>query len=192
VSTPEDNNDANAPAESPETTSSPADESAPVSTPAEASAAMAAPAESAAIETASDGGETGAAIPNPGPLGHERGIVFVLVLYLVTIGIYGIYWVFKSFSEVKHHRREGVGGILGLLLCLVIVGWFKLPQYVGRMYRAEGNANPPVSGLSGLWPFVPYVGTFIYLAKVQGALNSYWQAKGTGTVGAVPASATTF
>jgi hypothetical protein len=192
VSTPEDQSDANAPAESPETASAPAEEAA-ASTPANTGAALSTPTESAAIESASgDDGQTGAAAPNTGPLGHERGIVFVLVLYLVTIGIYGIYWVFQSFSEVKDHRGEGVGGILGLLLSLVIVGWFKLPQYVGRMYRAEGNENPPVSGLSGLWPFVPYVGTFIYLAKVQGALNSYWKAKSTGTVGAVPASATTF
>ena len=82
---------------------------------------------------------------------------------------------------------EGVNGIVGLLLCFIIVGYFKLPQYVGRMYRAEGNENPPVSGLTGLWGFVPYVGVFIYLAKVQGALNNYWKAKGAGTVAPVPA-----
>jgi hypothetical protein len=60
------------------------------------------------------------------------------------------------------------------------------------MYRAEGNENPPVSGLTGLWGFVPYVGLFIYLAKVQGSLNAYWKAKGAGSVAAVPASSTTF
>jgi hypothetical protein len=109
---------------------------------------------------------------------------------LVTIGIYGIYWVYKSFREVKAHRGEGVGGFVGILLCLVIVGYFKLPQYIGRMYRAEGNENPPVSGVSGLWNFVPYVGTFIYIAKIQGALNSYWKAKSSGTVASAPAPST--
>ena len=130
--------------------------------------------------------------PNTGPLGQERGIGFVIVLTIVTLSIYLLYWLWMSFGEVKRHRGEGVGSVLGILLCLVIVGYFKLPQYVGRMYDAEGNQNPPVSGLSGLWIFVPYVGTFIWLAKVQGALNAYWRAKGVGTVAAVPASTTSF
>jgi len=113
-------------------------------------------------------------------------------MWLVTLGIYGLYWLYKSFAEVKHHRGEGVGGIVGVLLSLIIVGYFKLPQYIGRMYRAEGNDNPPVSGVSGLWVFVPYVGTLIWIAKVQGALNSYWKAKGAGSVASVPASTSSF
>jgi hypothetical protein len=56
------------------------------------------------------------------------------------------------------------------------------------MYAAEGNQNPPVSGLSGLWLFVPYVGGFIYLAKVQSALNQYWKAKGSDSVATAPAT----
>jgi hypothetical protein len=39
---------------------------------------------------------------------------------------------------------------------------------------------------------VPYVGLLIYLAKVQGSLNSYWKAKGAGSVASVPASTTAF
>jgi Domain of unknown function (DUF4234) len=166
LSTPEDNNETTAPAPAPST---------------EASAGALAPST-----------ETSAAAANTGPLGKERGIGFVIVLTLVTLGFYGLYWFYKSYSEVKHHRGEGVGGVVGLLLCFIIVGYFKLPQYVGRMYRAEGNENPPVSGLTGLWGFVPYVGLFIYLAKVQGSLNAYWKAKGAGSVAAVPASSTSF
>ena len=128
--------------------------------------------------------------PNTGPLGQERGVGFAIVLTLVTLGIYGIYWIYKSYSEVKAHRGEGIGGLLGFLSCFIFLGYFKLPQYVGRMYRAEGNDNPPVSGLTGLWYFVPYVGGFIWIAKIQGALNEYWKAKGAGSVAAVPASST--
>jgi hypothetical protein len=147
--------------------------------PAEAPAA--APAETpAAPEPATTSGQ------NTGPLGKERGVGFVIVLSLVTLGIYTIYWYYVTYADLKRHRGEGVSGIVGLLLVFVIYGYFMLPQYVGRMYRAEGNANPPVSGLTGLWGFVPYVGGFIYLAKVQGALNNYWQAKGSGSVASAP------
>ena len=129
-----------------------------------------------------------ATAPNTGPLGQERGVGFAIVMTLVTLGIYGIYWIYKSFAEVKAHRGEGMGGLLGFLSCIILLGYFKLGQYVGRMYRAEGNENPPVSGLSGLWIFVPYVGTFIYIAKTQGALNEYWKAKGSGAVASAPAT----
>ncbi len=120
--------------------------------------------------------------PNSGPLGQERGIGFAIVMTIVTIGIYGIYWICKTYAEVKRHRGEGMGGLLGFLSCFIILGYFKLPQYIGRMYRAEGNENPPVSGLTGLWYIVPYVGAFIWIAKNQGALNAYWKAKASGSV----------
>jgi hypothetical protein len=127
---------------------------------------------------------------NQGPLGQERGIGFVIVMSIVTLGIYAIYWFYKGFDEVRKHRGEGLNPIVGVLLCLVIVGYFLLSQSIGRMYNAEGHESPPVSGLTGIWIFVPYVGGIIYLAKVQGALNAYWKAKGSGTVEAVPASTT--
>ena len=127
---------------------------------------------------------------NTGPLGQERGIGFVIVLSIVTLGIYAIYWFYKSFDEVRNHRGEGLNPIVGVLLCLIAVGYFLLSQSIGRMYNAEGHDSPPVSGLTGIWIFVPYVGGIIYLAKVQGALNAYWKAKGSGTVEAVPASTT--
>ena len=81
------------------------------------------------------------AAPNTGPPGQERGIGFAIVMTIVTLGIYAIYWVYQSYSELKRHRGEGLNGILGVLLCLVVVGYFKLPQYVGRMYRAGERAS---------------------------------------------------
>jgi hypothetical protein len=129
-----------------------------------------------------------ASTANTGPLGQERGVGFAIVLTLVTLGIYGIYWLWKCFSEVRAHRGEGLHPLVGVLLCLVIVGYFLNSQAIGRMYAAESNQNPPVSGLSGLWLFVPYVGWFIYIAKVQGALNNYWKAKSSGSVATAPAT----
>lgn len=86
----------------------------------------------------------------------------------------------NSFSEVKAYRGQGVGGLGGFLLLFVLVSPFLLPAYVGRMYQEDGKENP-VSGWTGLWNLLPYVGVFVYIAKVQGALNRFWESKGATT-----------
>jgi hypothetical protein len=120
-----------------------------------------------------------AAAVDPGrPIGHQRGPGFVIVMYIVTLGIYGLYWVYKSYEEMKAYRKQGVSGIVGVLLGFIIVSIFLLPAYVGRMYNEDGNPNNPVSGLTGFWVLVPYVGSFIWLYKIQTALNEFWASKG--------------
>jgi hypothetical protein len=120
------------------------------------------------------------------PIGRQRGIASVILLMIFTLGIYGIYWIFITFAELKAHRGQGVSGLVGFLLALIPVSIFLLPSYIGRMYSEDGQ-NAPVTGLTGLWALVPLVGSFVWVAKVQGALNRYWLAK----AGAVETSAPT-
>jgi hypothetical protein len=40
---------------------------------------------------------------NTGPLGQPRGIGFGILLFIVTIGFYSWYWVFKTQEEIKQH-----------------------------------------------------------------------------------------
>src|SRR3954469_23092494 len=68
-------------------------------------------------------------------LGNRRPTWFVVVMSIITFGIYTLYWLYKSFAEVRRVRGQGVSGVVGLLLCFVVVGQFLLPAYVGRMYR---------------------------------------------------------
>ena len=118
-----------------------------------------------------------AAAPASRPVGSVRGIGLAIVLFIVTLGLYGLYWYPVNFSDVKRYRGQGVGGLGGFLLLFVAVSPFLLPAYVGRMYKEDGQENP-VSGWTGLWNLLPYVGVFVYLAKVQGALNRFWESKG--------------
>ena len=37
----------------------------------------------------------------------------------------------------------------------------------------------PFSGWTGLWLLLPIVGAFVWFIKIQGALNRYWESKGT-------------
>ena len=110
------------------------------------------------------------------PLGDQRGVGKTIVLFLVTLGIYALFWMYRTFAELRRYRGEGVGGLGGLLLGFVGVSTFLLPSYVGRAYREDGR-QPPVTGWAGFWVFVPFIGSFIWLAKVQGALNRFWQSK---------------
>jgi hypothetical protein len=117
-----------------------------------------------------------------GPLGTPRGVLKVILLSIVTLGIYGLVWVFKSHEEIKKHSGIGVGGWVGLIIYLVIgvVTPFLLPQEIRKMYEQDGQKSP-VSGMTGLWVWPGIfiiVGPIIWLVKVQGALNAYWRSKG--------------
>ena len=115
---------------------------------------------------------------NTGPLGQPRGIGFGIVMFVVTIGIYSLYWVFKTQEEVKSHSGQGVGGVLGLVIYIVvsIVTWFLIPSEVAKMIKQDGRV-PPFSGWTGLWLLLPIIGAFVWFIKVQGALNRYWESK---------------
>ena len=115
-----------------------------------------------------------------GPVGKPRGVLFVIVLSIITLGIYHLYWYYKSFEELKRHTGRGIGGILGLLIALVFapINWFVLPSEIGNMYRGSGR-QAPMTGWTGLWILLPLVGWFVWIVKVQGALNRYWESEAT-------------
>lgn len=115
---------------------------------------------------------------NTGPLGHPRGIGFAILLFIVTFGLYSIYWVFKTQDEVKEHSGQGVGGVIGLVIYLLlsIVTIFLIPSEVGKMYKLDGR-EAPFSGWTGLWLLLPIIGMFVWFIKIQGALNRYWESK---------------
>lgn len=119
--------------------------------------------------------------------GKPRGVGFVIVLTIFTLGIYMLYWIFVSFAEIRRWRGQGVGGFVGLLLSLIPVSVFLLPSYVGRMYKEDFIAkgedpvqaarNVPITGWSGFLTLIPFIGSFVWLAKIQGRLNNFWEGQ---------------
>jgi hypothetical protein len=107
------------------------------------------------------------------PIGRHRGIGFVILMMIITLGIYGLYWIFITFTELRAHRGTGVSGIVGMLLAFIPVSIFLLPSYVGNAY-AEAGKPKPITGLTGLWALVPLVGSLVWVFRVQGSLNRYW------------------
>jgi Domain of unknown function (DUF4234) len=123
--------------------------------------------------------EVAAAVPAAGAVGKPRGPWFVALIGLLTLGIYWIYWYYKTGDEMQTYSGEGLGGVLWLVIGLVagIVMWFVAPSEVGKLYKREGQ-EPPVTGVTGFWMFLPIVGYFVWTIKVQGALNRFWASKG--------------
>jgi Domain of unknown function (DUF4234) len=118
---------------------------------------------------------------NLGPLGQSRGVGFGILMYIVTLGIYSFYWVFKTQEEMREHTGQGLGGVLGLVVWLLInpVTAFVIPSEIGKMYKKDGR-EPPFTGWTGLWLFpgaILLVPAIIWFVKVQRALNRYWEAR---------------
>jgi drug/metabolite transporter superfamily protein YnfA len=118
---------------------------------------------------------------NTGPLGQSRGIGFGILIFIVTLGFYGWYWAFKTQEEIKQHSGEGLGGVLGLVIWILLhpVEAFVIPSEIGRMYAKDGQQRP-MTGWTGLWLYpggILIVPAIVWFVKVQGALNRYWDAK---------------
>ncbi len=116
---------------------------------------------------------------NAGPIGETRSIGLSILWFILTLGIYSLYWTYKTFEEMKRHTGEGIGGVLALVIHIVVgaVIWFVAPSEVGSMYKRDGR-QAPLSGWTGLWWLLPIVGWFVWFIKVQGSLNRYWESKG--------------
>jgi Domain of unknown function (DUF4234) len=116
-----------------------------------------------------------------GPIGQPTNTMTVFILTLVTCGIYGLYWMYKQFEELKQHNGEGLGGVVGLILCLFYAGYFLLIAEVQKTYEVDGKQSP-VQPLEALWLLVPIYGIYRYFNTVGGALNEYWVSKGAQPV----------
>jgi Domain of unknown function (DUF4234) len=114
-----------------------------------------------------------------GMTGKPRNPWAVIGLSIITLGIYSLYWQYATFKEMKGYSGRGIGGGLGLLFAFLIgiVNVFLMPMEVGELYSNEGR-QPPVSGLTGFWVFIPLIGWFIWVVRTQGRLNDFWLAHG--------------
>jgi len=115
-----------------------------------------------------------------GPVGQTRSIGLSILWAVLTLGIYCIVWTYKTQEEIKRYSGNGVGGVLGLVIYILIapVTFFIVPSEVRYMYEELDGQRSPVRGTTGLWFLLPLIGAIVWFVKVQGALNRYWQSKG--------------
>jgi Domain of unknown function (DUF4234) len=121
-----------------------------------------------------------AAYEQRGPVGNRRSIGLSILWAVLTIGIYTFIWTYKTQEEVKRYSGNGVGGVIGLVIYILLspVTFFIVPSEVRYMYEDLDGERSPVRGIYGLWFFLPLIGHIVWFVQVQGALNRYWQSKG--------------
>lgn len=117
-----------------------------------------------------------------GPIGQMRPTGMTILLWVVTLGIWGFIYYYQTHEEMKRHTGEGLGGVLALVISLFfgIVSPFLLSNEVGNLYGRRGQEKP-VTAVTALWFFpgiLILVGPFIWFVQTNNALNSYWQSLG--------------
>ena len=118
-----------------------------------------------------------------GAVGQIRSTGTCILLMIVTLGIYGFYWYFKTHEEMKRHSGQGIGGGIALVLAIFvgIVMPFLNSNEVGHLYERRGE-KPPVTALTGLWALLLgwffFVGVIVWFVKTNDALNAYWRSLG--------------
>jgi hypothetical protein len=124
--------------------------------------------------------------PARGPLGEERGVVALILLTVLTCGIYGLVALYKIGSELNAHEGKGrISPGVDLLLTIVTCGFwsiflmYKYPTVLHDLSAEEGGPPSDVAviclvlSIMGYFiPFTPLVG----LAILQSELNKHWEA----------------
>lgn len=122
-------------------------------------------------------------VPSPaaglGPIGKPRSVFLVIVLTIVTFGIWTIVWSYQNGDELKRHANTGLGGIAYLFITLLIspVTMFLMAGEVEQLYRRKGM-EPPITTIWGLWFLLPLIGNLIWYVRIQHAINDYWTTAG--------------
>lgn len=124
------------------------------------------------------GAPSGQIPPSLGGVFYNKGLNILLMI--VTCGVWGAVWSWKTHGDLKRYNGDGIGELAGLLLGLFIsvVIMFTAPNEIQKMYERDGRQSP-VSTLLGLWFLLPIIGNFIWYFKVQDALNDFWLSKGS-------------
>src|SRR6188474_1495557 len=81
-----------------------------------------------------------------GPVGETRSIGLSILWFILTLGIYGIYWVYKTQEEVKRYSGNGIGGVLGLVIYILLS---PVPRSLSAESTASGSCSRSPARSSG-------------------------------------------
>ena len=118
--------------------------------------------------------------PAPPALGRPRSIGLVILLSIVTFGIWPVVWSYQNGEEIKRYSGTGLGGVAYLFITLLIapVTMFLLAGEVEQLDVRAGR-QPQITTIWGLWFLLPVIGNIIWYVRIQRAINDYWVSLGS-------------
>lgn len=130
-----------------------------------------------------------------GMAGKERAFIRGFLLAVVTLGLYGIYWLYKAHDEIltEHKVDEFPTGkfVLALIPIVNIVGaplyFIAFNENVNGARHKLGLQEAMSNGEVLAWIIagfiIPLIPVIVLFYKLQTAINEVWQATGTGAGG---------
>jgi len=116
----------------------------------------------------------------------KRGFVFILILSIITCGIYWFYWFYKTNDELKQYAKLGHSPLVRLLVFIFGIILLGLPSiYIYYVWLKDVADQAKKAGLSGFSPvlqtiliIIPF-GSLYTTYKVQATLNDIWDSAGS-------------
>jgi len=117
----------------------------------------------------------------PGPKGSIRDPAIVLILTLVTCGIYYLYWIYTVSVETRNYTGEpdtdpGLEVVLSVITCyMYTIYWdYKMAKKLAFM---QSTVALPVTDNAILYLVLNFLGLgFLPMLIQQGHLNEIWRA----------------
>ncbi len=74
---------------------------------------------------------------------RQRSIGMMILLTIVTLGIYALYWYISFQMELKQQTGEGFGGLGHFLMSIITFGIYTIYWYykVGERLEKQGGPN---------------------------------------------------
>ena len=114
-------------------------------------------------------------------IGIKRPPINVILLALVTCGIYGIYWNYTTANEINSALgRDAVNPVLAIVgsLCFPVF-WLYLKAVDPAMQEINTEVGKPAESRFLMWLLLSLVGIgmYLYIYQVQTDLNDLWDAR---------------
>ena len=100
-----------------------------------------------------------------------RNVVVVPILFIVTLGIYGLYWFYSTSSELmSYNRREGNPLAWTLIATLPVVNVFPIWWHALEVEKFSKQGGD--EGLGATFVFVLWLAPPLAMMFIQGELNT--------------------
>ncbi|MEI0603624.1 DUF4234 domain-containing protein [Brachyspira alvinipulli] len=114
--------------------------------------------------------------------GTVRSIPILIILSIVTCGIYYLYWIYKTTDEIKNFmEREDINPALELILTLVTCNLYTLYWYYkyGKIVYLEMTKKVGIDSTEDSTILLVILDLFVAIvscAILQDKLNTIWNA----------------